>query len=187
MDPDFAQRRRVFVAAAITAVAVPAVFMLDRGGDADTPTLGTLVGTAPIAEAASAAAADPVAAGNTGPAASQAETILGTTPTGYLDGTVPPGDADPPMIAIPRPRDAVTGDATFSNSVNSLSTCLVPVAPNGATVTLTNLDNGRSVQCRATSVAGQDASGRPTATVHPDTFSVIADITDAPVPVEITW
>lgn len=184
MDPDFAQRRRVFVAAAITAVAVPAMFMLDRGGDADTPPVGTLVGTVPGA-AAQAAPAEPT--DRSDPVDSHVATILGTTPTGYLDGTVPPGDADPPIIAYPPPPDTLTGDATFSDQISAVTTCIIAEAPNGATVTLTNLDNGRSVKCRAANVAGREPTARPLAIVHPDTFAVIGDITAAPVPVEISW
>lgn len=185
MDPDFAQRRRVFVAAAITAVAIPAVFLFDRGDSDPTPPIGTLVGTVPTADAAGASPAASGAELRSVPSSNSLEaTILGTLPTGYLDGTVPPGDGDPPRIAIPRPRDTVTGDATFSASVTNVAACIVPAAPNGGTITLTNLDNGRSVQCRAVAVAGNQIAD---AVLHPDAFAVIADITDAPVPVEISW
>jgi len=53
MDPDFAQRRRVFVAVAITAVAIPAAFLLNRNDDpADAAPQITLVGTVAPAGAA---------------------------------------------------------------------------------------------------------------------------------------
>ena len=60
----------------------------------------------------------------------------------------------------------------------------VPGAPFNATVTITNLDNSHRVQCIA-SVAAPDPNGD--AVLAPATFAEIADPTDAPVPVEITW
>ncbi len=49
---------------------------------------------------------------------------------------------------------------------------------------MTNLDNSRSVKCTASvSPAGLLDS----VVMHTDAFLVIADLADAPVPVEISW
>lgn len=187
MDPDFAQRRRVFLAAAVTVVAVPAAFLLGRGGaDGDT-TPTTLV--SPIVSAAgpgatveaSTAAAGAIAGSPHGGTIDQ---VLGTTPTGYLGGTVAPDANDTPMIRVPRPRDAVYGSATFSESIDRTTSCIIPQVPMGTEVTITNLDNSRSVKCQVVAVAAAQLAD---VSMHVEAFARIADITEAPVPVEITW
>jgi hypothetical protein len=175
MTRDYAQRRRIAVAAAITVIAAPAAFLLDRGGD-DTDSGGptTFVGTiaGDVAEAAPAA---------TAPVATDA---MGTTPVGYLDGTAAPRDGDPATIAIPRLPQAISGTASFRRSTSSPTACQVKGVPFNSTVTVTNLDNGRSVQCIA-SVGGAEPDDD--VVLHADAFVQIADLTDAPVPVQITW
>jgi hypothetical protein len=189
MNPDFAQRRRVFVALAITVIAVPAAFLLNRGGsdDTTTPPVGTLVGTVPPAGATSGTAAKSGTDERSQSASSGTaveDEVLGTTPTGYLDGTVPPGNADPPMIAIPKPRETLTGEATFSSAITNVAACFIPKAPMGVIATLTNLDNSRTVKCQVVAVAAVQPAD---AVLAPQAFGQIADITEAPVPVEISW
>jgi hypothetical protein len=183
MDPDFAQRRRVFVAIAVTAVAVPGAFLLSRGdGEAGAPPV-TLVGTV-----APPGATVPPTAPIATPAATNGgdveDIVLGTTPTGYLDGTVPPEVDDPPTIAIPRPRNARTGEATFSDEIGNVEQCHIWGAPIGVTATLVNLDNSRSVKCEVVPFPNAPPD---LVVLHADAFSLIADITEAPVPVEISW
>ena len=183
MDADYAQRRRVALAIAVTVIAAPAAFLLNRDtSDADAvATTVTVVGTAPGGAAAPAPSVQPQ---RTEPAITNA---LGTAPVGYLAGTTVPVDNEPARIAIPREKEAVRGEASFSSSIESTLRCQARVSdgvPFNATLTVTNLDNSRSVQCIA-SIGGAE----PLATVvlAPDTFAQIADLTDAPVPVEITW
>jgi hypothetical protein len=181
MDADYAQRRRVALAIAITVIAAPAAFLLNRGSGPDavgTPI--TVVGTIPPAPGAS----PPPQTASTDPAATNA---LGTAPVGYLSGTTVPVENEPARIAIPREKESVKGDASFSSSIESTLRCQARVSdgvPFNATLTVTNLDNGRSIQCIA-SIGG--AEPLATVVVAPETFAEIADMTDAPVPVEITW
>lgn len=183
MSPDYAQRRRVAVAAAITAIAVPAVLLLDRGGSDDpAPVVGTVVGSV-------VADGDPGVAAVDDPAREQAQATdpMGTSSAAFLDGTVPTQVDDPATIAIPRLPDAVEGDATFSRSINNPQSCQVnPIvgAPFGAAVTVTNLDNSRSVQC-INNVGGAEPDA--SIVLHADAFLQIGDLTDAPVPVQLTW
>jgi hypothetical protein len=184
MHPDFAQRRRVFVAVAITAIAVPAVFLFSRDdSNAETPT-NTLVGTMPPAGAVAAPASAEASAAAAEQSNGTLSDVLGTTPTGYLDGTVAPDANDPPMIAVPRPRDTVTGGATFSADIPNTATCYIPTVPMGVEATVVNLDNSRSVKCEVVAVAAAQPAD---VMLHPDAFARIADITEAPVPVEISW
>jgi len=184
MNPDFAQRRRVFIAFAITVIAVPAAFLLNRGDDtAGSPTvtvIGTMAGSAETGEAGDSPADSGDAAGD-GPSATDS---MGTTPVGFLDGTVPARDADPATIAIPRLPQLLNGSGSFQRRLSDVSVCIARDAPFNARITVTNRDNSRSVQC-INKIRAVD----PIADVilHADAFLQIADLTDAPISVQMTW
>lgn len=173
MDHDYAQRRRVAVAIAVTVIAVPAAFLLNRG-EATEPS-DALIGAGQVPATSTALPSD-VQPAVTSP--------LGTAPTGYLEGSTVPESNEPARIAIPLLADSIKIQATYSSTITSTQRCSVPGAPFNATVTITNLDNSHRVQCIA-SVAAPDPNGN--AVLAPAAFAEIADPTDAPVPVEITW
>ena len=187
MQEDFVQRRRVAVALAITVILVPAVFLLSRDGDGATsgPT-GTLVGDVlipgrspePDVQNVGAATADGVG---------DATDPMGTTPTEYIDGTVPEQSDDPATIAIPRATRAVRGTASFSRDISDSAACQIrdlTTIPFNSSVTVTNLDNSRSVQCIA-SIGG--SAPDDAVIMNADAFLQIGDLTDAPLSVEISW
>lgn len=176
MDYEYAQRRRIAIAIAITVILGPAAFLLNRNDRGD-QAAATVPGSV-----SPSAAGDTVA--ETAPAATNA---LGTAPVGYLTGTTVAADNEPAKIAIPKLQEAVKGQATFSSDIAATTQChanYVKGIPFNATLTVTNLDNSRSVQCVA-SIAGAEPEFEVVLAV--DTFAQIADLTDAPVPVEITW
>ena len=115
MAHDFAQRRRVALAMAITVIAVPAAFLLNRSSGnaepASTGTAETLVGTVPPA-GGSVGAGAPVT--ESSPDDTDA---LGTAQAGYLSGTTVPGDVSAAQIAVPRLPESVRGLATFSSTI----------------------------------------------------------------------
>jgi hypothetical protein len=185
MNQDFAQRRRVALALAITVILVPAAFLLNRGGDdSTTEPSGTLVGEVVISgqptnpeeldgvqQRGEPTATDP----------------MGTTPPEFLEGTVPEQGGDPATIAIPRASRALRGTATFSRDISDSAACQIRdlvAIPFNSSVTVTNLDNSRSVQCIA-SVGG--ASPEDDVIMNADAFLQIGDLTDAPLSVEISW
>ena len=179
MAADYAQRRRVALAVAITAIAAPAALLLDRGDDQPVQVQTTVVGsvvsdtTAPPAVAARGSSAS--------------TDLMGTTPAAYLEpsGTLAP--EEPATIAIPRIPDSVSGQATFTRSIRQVTSCQVKTAvgaPFGIAVTVTNLDNSRSVQC-INNTGGVEPANE--IVLHADAFSEIADLTDAPVHVRLTW
>ncbi len=180
MDPDFAQRRRLAVALAITVVAVPAAVLLNRGGETPEQPPVTLIGTAP-GQPTENAGGEPDAGPTDTPAATDA---MGTTPVGFLDGTAAPTADDPATIAIPRLPQAIQGTASFRRTINDVTTCQAVGVPFNTQITVTNLDNSRSVRCIA-SVGGPAPDDD--VVLHADAFLQIADITDVPVPVQITW
>ena len=187
MAPDYAQRRRLALAVAVTAIAAPAAFLLDRGPAEPEQVRTTVVGSvvaAPAGAEPATAAAPTDAAGD--PAARSTD-VMGTTPAAFLEptGTVAPDD--PATIAIPRVPHAVRGEATFSRAITKVTSGRVAAtvgAPFGGAITVTNMDNSRSVQCIFDS-GGADADH--SIVLHADAFSQIADLTDAPVPVQLTW
>jgi hypothetical protein len=184
MAHDYGQRRRVALALAVTVIAAPAAFLLNRSSGDDEPattgTVDTVVGT--VAPAGGTSPATAVAPVTESPDETDA---LGTSPPGYLSGTTVPGDVDAAQIAVPRLPESVKGLATFSSDIDSTLRCHANAeVPFNATITVTNLDNSRSVQC-VSSIGG--APPETTIVLATATFAEIADLTDAPVPVQITW
>jgi hypothetical protein len=177
MDYDHAQRRRVAFAVAITVIAVPAAFLLNRGDD-EPATEGappTLVGTLAPSDVDSA---------DVSVTQPDITSALGTAAVGYLAGSTVPEDRSPAQIAVPRLPESVKGVATFSSLIQSTLECHAKGVPFNATLTVTNLDNSRSVQCVASIGGPQPETDVVLASA---TFAQIADLTDAPVPVQITW
>lgn len=171
MDHDYAQRRRVAVAIAVTVIAAPAAFLLNRS-DADDA----------LTTSAAVVAADGQPAVTTGEPA--ATTPLGTAPVGYLSGSTLPSTNEPARIAIPAVTPSIKGLASYSSTITSPTLCAVPGLPFNSNVTVTNLDNSRRVQCIASAGA---AAGDVEIVLATDAFAQIADLTDAPIHIEITW
>lgn len=183
MHEDFAQRRRVALALAITVILVPAAFLLNRGGTdaADEPD-STLVGPAIIPGASTPPALDEA---SDGPNATTDP--MGTTPLDYIQGTVPPQADDPATIAIPRVGRSIRGAASFSRSITDPAACQirdVATIPFDTAITVTNLDNSQSIRC-IVSVGG--AVPDQAVILSADAFLQIGDLTDAPLSVEISW
>lgn len=174
MDPDFAQRRRIAVAAAITVILVPAAVLLNRDDDSSGAAVqSTVVGTAP----AETTTAPP-------PNEPPATDAMGTTAIDEEAGLDEPVVEEQPRIAIPRLAQAIEGTATFRSDIQRTTICQVTGVPFNTQVTITNLDNSKSVRCFA---AVRAAESTDDVVLHSDAFLQIADITDAPVPVKITW
>lgn len=170
MIQDVSLRRRIALAAVITAVLVPASYLLwapdDRansGGQADVSTAATDYGE---------------------------PDVMGTVPVGYLGGEEgDDDDGDAPVIAIPRAPESVKVYATYSRTVGRVRDCLVPFAPFNAELTITNTDTGRRAACDNV-IDPNDYADRydpEEAILHIDTYLALADLADAPVPIEVTW
>ena len=167
----FVQRRRVALAIVVTVLAV--IVSLASGSHSSdqetevntaTPELGSLISGD---ETGVSSPADPA----------------------FLPGAK---DVDAPEIItvnVPAPRagTVLTGRASFIRwpQTLGLAPCATPHALIGAKITVTNLNNARSVVCDNVSI--ESLSDGNTIIIHSDVFLEIADLVDAPIPVEIEF
>jgi hypothetical protein len=177
LNLDRADRRRVTVVSVVTLLALPSLWLMNR----DDPTGPATVAPAGVVVAPEAA---PVAT----PAPQRS---MGTVGGAFLESPEIPAErprttGEPIAVAVPaaRPGTFVSARATYRSSVPSTSVCLVADAPHGARVTITNVDNGRSITCIA---SVSSLGSRDPVIVHTDSFTQIADLSDAPIHAEITW
>lgn len=105
-----------------------------------------------------------------------------------LDG---PATVDPQgegQLAYPADNSGrmLRGTATFKRFPNDATTgCAAAQIPLGTEITVRNLNNGRKTTC--TNINIGPTSGTFDIVLHTGIFEKIADIVDAPLPVELTW
>lgn len=167
----FVQRRRLAVAIVVTVLAV--VVSLASGGDSTGQET-----------AANSAAPEPGSA-----ILNDVAGVSSPADPAFLPGAK---DTDAPEIItvnIPAPRagTVITGRASFIRwpQTLGLAPCATPHALIGAKITVTNLNNARSIVCDNVSI--ESLSGGNTIIIHSDVFLEIADLVDAPIPVEIEF
>lgn len=159
------ERRRLVLAATVTVIAFPALWLIEGGGADDSPST-----TAPADDVRPDDSSDPGA------------------PV-FIDDSVPAVDPAVIDIAVPEAPGAREshGRATFKRYVDAPVTrpCTTTLAPPGVTLTVTNLDNGLSTTCTNT----RFVSIPPGADIALDTtvYVAIAELVEAPVPVRLTW
>jgi hypothetical protein len=155
------ERRRAMVLAVVTVVVL-GVAWANRGGDEATSAEAVVTTTTALVDES---IPDPVILG-------------GPTPL------APSGSA---AIAYPAVNpNETTGLATFSNlGYTQTAVCYSTVVPAGATVTVTNVNNGRTVKC--TSVYSLLVPTGMDIMLHSSVFTKVANLIDAPIPVKISW
>jgi len=132
-----------------------------------------------------------------GDSATTAEAVATTTTSVLVDESIP----DPVILGGPTPLapsgsaaiaypavnpNETTGLATFSNlGYTQTAVCYSTVVPAGANVTVTNVNNGRTVKC--TSVYSLLVPAGMDIMLHSTVFTKIANLIDAPIPVKISW
>lgn len=165
---DFAQRRRIALAVVITVLAV--IITVASRGDDSTDSSSSAV------------------AGSTGIVGDTSEESSSATPA-FLPGA--DIDKAPEIITVnvPTPREGtvISGRASFVRWPQTLGLvpCATPHALLGAKVTVTNLNNARTVVCDNVSI--ESLGGGNTIIIHTDVFLDLADLVDAPIPVEIQF
>lgn len=157
-------------ASALTLVALPALWLLDRDDPAASPNVA--------------------AAGMPTPVVTAAASTVTTAPEQpvFLD---PNGATPAPVIASaatapPAGTNEITGLGTFKRFQGvTVPSCTVPAAPNMAQITVINVDNGLSLTC--TNDLSVTTLGGVIVTIDTDLYVTIADLVDSPVPVRVDW
>lgn len=156
------ERRRIIVLGVVTLLAVTVLRSLGGNDTADTGDTATTTTTIVLTDES---VPDPVILGGPAPLA-------------------PSGSA---AIAYPSSTgNELNGLATFSNlGYTQTPVCYSTQVPAGAIVTVTNVNNGRTVKC--TSVYSLLVPPGMTIMLHNSVFTDIANLNDAPLPVKIAW
>jgi hypothetical protein len=167
-------RRRFIAATVLTLVALPALWWANTSENNSTSPNIAVAGLDPVADASTVSDAQPPADDPDG--------LADVAPV-FLDGPTSAAGAGQAEIAVPaKPLiDGVLAKATFRSTV-AKGTCIVAGLSSGSDVTVVNLDNNRSVRCRTVLAPGNSTDGL---VMHTSAFATIADLTDAPISVEI--
>jgi hypothetical protein len=173
MYVDYPERRRLLLAAVLTLVALPALWLMSRDDGSGAPN----VATAGIAVAAGGGTE------GTDPGSSGSDTTLGDAAPVFLGGPKVEASGIAEIAVPPKPRQEVRDAKATYRSTLTPGTCLVPFVATGTTLTIVNLDNNHSTTCVA---IYSPASEVQDVVLQTSTFLELADLTDAPIPVEFS-
>ena len=165
-------RRRFIAVTVLTLLALPALWWANTSQNNSTSPNLAVAGLDPVADAGTSANAP----------ATSGDSLDEVAPV-FLEGPTSAAGAGQAEIAIPaKPLiDRVVAKATFRSNV-AIGTCIVAGMTSGSRITVVNLDNNRSMSC-TTILAPGNATGQ--LVMNTSTFAGIADLTDAPISVEI--
>jgi hypothetical protein len=184
---DDTDRRRFFLAALLSLFALPALWFVNRDDPAPGPNIATAgVDVGSQAASAETTAGTPITAKTTIGRSNlpTLDTIRDTDPI-FLDGPAPqPGGFAEIAVPMADESDSIFAQATFQSTVPGTLTCLARDIPSGQTVTVINLDNLRSATCR---ISLAPTSQQADIVLHTNNFVVLADLTDAPISVQVRW
>lgn len=160
------ERRRVIFASIVTAIAIPALWIMSGDDDGSSePTGGSTIPTAPPTTAYKPET--PVFVG-------------GEDGTGGATGEVSVATAPAPNA------NNFRGKASYRRYPDTLDRpCTAPQAPDAILLTVINVNNGQFTTCTNirtfTPPVGIDII------IHTDVFSEVGDIADSPIDVRVTW
>jgi hypothetical protein len=169
MDLSRIDKNRITVAVVAT-VAVAVVGFMASGRSADTAKTDTSVATTTTLDLG-------LATDNTADAPAN------------LDGPISADPNGQGQIAYPADNDGqmARGAASFKRFPTSARTgCVTSLAPLGAEITVRNLNNGMKTKCFNVNII-LNSSGAFDITLDASVFEAIAELVDAPIPVELTW
>jgi|688.fasta_scaffold158483_2 hypothetical protein len=164
-------RNRLTVVTIVTIVAVPLLWITSAGTQSGTE---TTVDTA-------------VAATTTTLQLGLATDITADSPVN-LEGPSVESPTGTGQIAYPANNDGQMrrGIATYKRFPDIVKTgCATNVAPLGSIITVRNLNNGRKVECTNLNIGYVPPN--VDLVLHTDLFEDVAELKEAPLPVEMTW
>ena len=177
LNLDVTDRRRLVVATIATLATLPAIWLFTRGEDA----------TGPRAPQAAVVGVDSLR-GASDNAPGTSTDPFGTNGPIFIDGPSTPPKPAVIQIVIPAASNElfVEGGASYSRMIGVIDdSCSAPAVPLGATITVTNRDNGRTILC----INNYPAPLAPKLVVVMSTklYNKLGALVDAPLPVRITW
>ena len=185
MALDDTDRRRFLLAALVSLLAFPALWWFNRDDPSSGPStasVGVEVGGSidgePPAEPDDAVTVDSTIGHSNLPSE---PTVLDQPPI-FLDGPASPvgGVSE---IAIPNADalETIITRATYGSIAGS-DRCLARNITTGQEITVINLDNNRIITCRVTLAPATQIADL---VLQTEQFETLADLTDAPIPVQI--
>jgi hypothetical protein len=167
---DDRDRRRLLLASALTAAALPAVWLVNQRDSTSRPNVAA-VGLAAEggAPSSSVAPVDP----------------MGDVRPQYLDGTAVTERPEPatPVVGTSEGRVVATATAIFRRAITDRRTCTFSGVPSGSRITVVNVDNNRAIECRTVSRPMNQPQHE--LVMSAAAFAEIADPASAPIDVEI--
>ena len=175
------ERRRLTVLAVVTTLVLLVFFTVGNGsGDsAATPDTGVAV---PSSIGTTTTSTPLENAGAVGPLADDASKPVN------LDGPLAQAPSGDVAIAYPGPGEMnrVNARASYMRYPDYNSAiCYAVAAPLGSPLTITNLNNGKTVRC--TNVFALVLPAGVDVIVHTPLFLQMANLVDAPLPVTVSW
>lgn len=168
MALDDIDRRRFLLVVVASLLFLPALWWLNRDDTSTTP---------------NSASGDAVAldSGTEQSNLPSEPTVVEQTPI-FLDGPMSAvGGISEVAIPSADPLETIITRATFANLLGT-DVCFAQNITTGQEVTVINLDNNRSITCRAKLAPTTQIAGIILQTAQ---FKTLADLTDAPIPVQI--
>jgi hypothetical protein len=182
---DDTDRRRFYLVALLSLIALPALWFVNRDDPAPGPSVATAGVDVGSQKASTEAEANtPITVQSTiGQSNLPAvDTIRDQDPI-FLDGPAPQ-QGGVAKIAVPTAdgSDSIFAQATFQSNIADSRSCLAKDIQSGQIVTVINLDNLRATTCR---ILLAPAAQRADIVLHTDNFVELADLTDAPISVQV--
>jgi len=181
---DIADRRRMVFATIVTIVALPTLWLTGRDDASDT-------GLTPVAVALNGPSVADAARGTTTTTVATSTTALGSDEPVFMAGPTTPPVPEPDVVMAAPSAEQAAGRATFrrwdSTAIATLRAhpCLTFVAPLGARITVTNVNNGRSVTCVNT--PAEQPPQNAMIVLDTEALLRIGELADAPLPVRVSW
>lgn len=161
-------RRRVAVASAVTVVALLTLWIFGHRSDASSAPapVDTAIGSDTAPSTTAYQPEEPLFVGGDEQ----------PTPPGVINVAVPPAPGANQSLA----------KASFKRYAGvGTSVCTTMLAPNGALLKVTNLDNGQTTTCQ--NMLGMSLPAGSDLVLNTAVYILIADLADAPVPVRLSW
>ncbi len=175
-------RRRFLAASVLTLLALPALWWANTSENSTAPNVA-IAGINPGINAGAGGGSNATPGRDASAEAADLQAASDVAPV-FLDGPSSAAGAGQAEIAVPaKPLVAgITAKATFRSTVPTIDNCIVPGLTNGTRITVVNLDNDRSIVCTTILAPG---NAPDEVVLHTQAFAAIADLTDAPISVEI--